>query len=178
MKKYTLVLFAILLAILSCERDDICPGTTPTTPHLIIRFYDQDEPESLKDVDDLVIQGIDNEIAYTFISSTDSIAIPLRTDMDQTTYILHKDYEIDEGEDPNDPNDDIILGNSDIITIDYIAEEIYVSRACGYKTIFNNVQATNNVDGTDTDEWIQQIILTQDPLTVDNETAAHIQILH
>ncbi len=39
MKKIFLFLL-ISFSFLSCEKDDICDATTPTTPRLVIEFYD------------------------------------------------------------------------------------------------------------------------------------------
>jgi len=38
MKKIFLLLF--VFSLLGCEKDDICESTTPTTPRLVIEFYD------------------------------------------------------------------------------------------------------------------------------------------
>ena len=53
MKKISL-LFALvfLIANYSCERDDICPESTPTTPRLIIDLYDLGDQETQKNVFD------------------------------------------------------------------------------------------------------------------------------
>lgn len=169
--KKLLVLILLCFAFNNCERDDICSESTPTTPKLIIRFYDISNQSETKRVTNLQIQAVDNEEIYLSATSTDSIAIPLKTiDNDDdplngisTQFILHKEY-ADGGN----------SGNEDRITFTYNAEEIYVSRACGYKSIFENVEEDLENDG---DNWIQ-LILIEDPLTVENETAAHVQIFH
>lgn len=166
MKKYLLILSILAGLLFTCERDDICPESTPTTPKLIITFYDVVEQEDAKSVTNLAIQGEDNETVLVY-SSTDSIAIPLKTYEDQTTFSFIKDSEFDE-------ENNLVSGNIDVITFTYTRNDVYVSRACGYKTTFENVQS---VLTTDTDNWIE-IITSEEPLTVDNETAAHIQIFH
>lgn len=176
--RYTLSFLILLLLLLSnCERDDICPETTPTTPQLIIRFYDLANPDSFKSVSNFRIQGIDNEVlgSYTGTSSSDSIALPLRTDAMTTQYSLHKAYSYDDNDTPEDTSDDIIGGNEDIITINYDTEAVYVSRACGYKTIFRNVEISVDDDG---DTWIELIQPVNDIQSVENETAAHFNIWH
>ena len=176
MKKIIAILL-LITAFYSCERDDICPESTPTTPHLVIKFYNIDAQTELKEVENLRIQGVGDEELEVYQSATtiDSIIyIPLRTidddnDSDNgitTKFILHKEYEIDEN--------DEVLGNPDIIAITYHTEEVYVSRACGYKTIFKNVEV--NLE-TDDDNWIE-LILFDEPLTVDNETDTHVEIYH
>lgn len=163
-------MIAILLlftAFYSCERDDICPESTPTTPHLVIRFYAIDEQSETKRVVDLQIQGVDNEELFQSATSTDSVAIPLNTNDVVTKFKLHKEY-------VEDDNGIISGGNEDIISITYNPKEVYVSRACGYKTIFENVEISIESDG---DDWIE-LYQYESPLTVEDETAAHVQIFH
>ena len=165
MKKLLAIL--LLFTVLSnCERDDICPESTATTPKLIIRFYDIAEQTETLRVLGLQVQGIDNEEVYQSATSTDSLALPLKTYDNTTSFKLHKEY-VDDG-------NGNISGNEDIINIIYSPEEVYVSRACGYKTIYNNVELSVIDDG---DNWIE-LIQIENPLTVDNETSAHVKIFH
>ena len=53
MKKIYL-LFLIAITFSSCEKDDICDANTPTTPRLIIDFYDATNPTALKNVINLI----------------------------------------------------------------------------------------------------------------------------
>ena len=59
-------IFVLLVAIVglgtntSCERDDICHGSTPTTPKLIIELYDSASPENAKFATKLRVQGVGN----------------------------------------------------------------------------------------------------------------------
>jgi len=164
--KKTIALILLIILSINCERDDICPETTATTPKLIIRFYDiTDQTETLR-VLGLQVQGFDNTEIYQSAFSTDSIALPLKTYDTTTSFKMHKEYA--------DDGNGTISGNEDIINIQYSPKEIYVSRACGYKTIFNNVELTVVDDG---DNWIK-LIQIENPLTVDNETEAHVKIFH
>jgi hypothetical protein len=173
MKHYKLlaILFGIITIFsMGCEPDDICPESTPTTPSLIIRFYDISNQESKKNVFGLRVQGVgnDNPLTDYNVVNTDSIVLPLKTESNSTAYKLHKEYEyIDEATPPN--------GNEDIITINYTTEEVYVSRACGYKTVFKNVTLTINDDG---DNWIQSKESLNDNQSVEDETAAHFKLYH
>lgn len=173
MKHYKLLaIFFGIITIFSmgCEPDDICPESTPTTPNLIIRFYDISNQESKKNVFGLRVQGVgnDNPLTDYNIVDTDSIVLPLKTDAISTSYALHENYEyVDDVTPPN--------GNEDIITINYTTEEVYVSRACGYKTVFKNVTLTINDDG---DNWIQSKESLNDNQSVEDETAAHFKLYH
>ena len=165
--KKILALLLLFVTINSCERDDICAESTPTTPHLVIEFYDITDQSETKRVIDLQIQGVDNDEVYQYAISSDIIQLPLKTNDVVTKFKLHKEYE-------EDADGSIIGGNEDIISITYNPTEIYVSRACGYKTIFENVQIDIETDG---DDWIE-LIQVDEPLIVDNETETHVQIYH
>ena len=170
------ILFILITIVsLRCEPDDICPESTPTTPSLIIRLYDISNQESKKNVSGLRIQGVGNDNVLTNFNvvTTDSIILPLKTDAISTQYKLHKEYTYNDNNTPDDPNDDVIGGNEDIITINYNTQEIFVSRACGYKTIFENVTITLENDGNN---WIQFIQPVNDNQSVENETAAHFNL--
>ncbi|SFD24992.1 DUF6452 family protein [Algibacter pectinivorans] len=178
MKKISL-LFIILITVgnYSCERDDICPGATPTTPRLIIDFLDAADSDIQKNVFNLVVIGIDNgEILseYQFTNSN-NVILPLKTTDNTTEYILIKNASVNDNGTPNDETDDFIDGNYDAITINYSREEVYVSRACGFKTIFKNVTLTIVEDD---DNWM----LSRQPLTdnqsVEDETTTHFNISH
>ena len=169
---FTLIVTSLIL-LNGCERDDICAESTPTTPRLIIEFYDVANPGTLKSVDDLVIIGegqtdpLENDNGAT-ISTPTSISLPLRTTDDTTTYALYKDFEVD--------SDGMIIGgNPDTIIVEYAREDVYVSRACGYKTIFINFRVTL-VD--DTDNWIQTNLPVDGITNIEDENQAHVNITH
>ncbi len=165
--KKIIVLLLITFAFFSCEKDDICAESTPTTPKLIIRFYDISSQEDTKNVTGLKVTGFDEnnveiDISNLNIVTTDSINLPLRTDADLTKFVIYKDYV-----------NDVTIGNPDTVTIRYEREDVYVSRACGFKTIFKNLTFSFESDG---DNWIvnDEIINS----TLDNETKAHVKIFH
>ena len=91
------LLFSLILILLvfSCESDDICAESTNSTPRLIITFYDAENIETRKDVEDLAIYAIKdgqltlmNEINGI---TTDSINIPLRNDQSVSNFKFYKD---------------------------------------------------------------------------------------
>jgi len=173
-----LILITIAIAFQACEKDDICAEETPTTPHLIIRFYDITDTEAFKNVSGLLAYALDDDnnaipIENMTVSSTDSITIPLRTDMTNTRFVLHKDYAIDNNGTPDDETDDILLGNPEMITINYVPEEVYVSRACGFKTVFNSIIFNVTQDG---DNWIINSEVSN--ATIENENTAHVKVFH
>ncbi len=152
MQKLLLVFFIgiITLSFISCENDDIC--IEPTTPQLIIRFYDFSNPTKKKKVTLLSVWVVGND-SIIKKKETDSIAIPLKNTADITTYKLSSSNLVDE------------------ITFTYQRNAIFVSRSCGYKYIYQNFNAL-----TPTSNWVKRLIIITP--TVENEKNAHIKILH
>jgi len=105
--------------------------------------------------------GITNFIA---VSGT-NVLIPLRTNNDQTRYEF-----ILNAVDPTDDNPQ----NTDTFIIDYERTEEFLSKACGFRVIFNNADAQDF--GGDDGSWIQNIELINTSIT--DETEAHIRIFH
>ncbi len=160
MKKNLSIFILGLLLLTSCERDDIC--IEPTTPKLIIRFYDANNPTNLKDVKLLSVwaTGKDTLVNYNSLT-TDSIAIPLAVNATFTEYHFKS----------NTIDGSIVNNMIDALTINYTTEDIFVSRSCGYKTIFNNTTVTAN-----TNNWIQSINVLNP--NINNEILAHVKIYH
>ena len=160
MKKiFLLVLTAF--AFSGCEKDDICDETTPTTPRLIVEFYDISNPTTLKNVINLgiIAPGFTSGIAFTGVSK---IEVPLKTTEDTTTFSF-----IQNGSDTDTTNN-----NTDVIQINYSRNTVYVSRACGYKTVFtlNNPSGIVQTDATTPDGlWIQDIDIVTTNIETENE---------
>ncbi len=150
MKKIAFLLVSIILLATSCEKDDFC--IDEITPNLVLRFYDADNPTSVLSATDVTIwpEGLDS-IAVN--ENLDSIAIPLDVNNPQTIYNFQTGTNIDQ------------------ITIDYTVNEIFVTRSCGFKANFSDLNAT-----PETSTWIQSIDVIS--TTIEDESAAHIQIFH
>ena len=168
MKKIVKYLMSLLffLTLLSCERDEIC--LEEITPKLIIRFYNENIPSEFKSVVLLKvnIEGIDGDYSNETITAlTDSIAIPLQVADNRTRFILTLQGIESEGTEDN----------LDTISLIYTQEDVFISRACGYKTIFNEAGASLI---NDDDNWIKGLEVKNDPLQIIDENAAHIKIYH
>jgi hypothetical protein len=166
MKKILFGLFTLLfaLSIWNCEKDDICEDGTPTTPKLIIEFYDNDNPTNTKNVTDLKVtaEGMTSSLEYNAVSK---IELPLKTDADLVKYNLVF----------NSKNADIALQNEDKITINYTRKDIYISRACGFKTLYNlNANPNGMALTTDSNNWIKEIKIQK--FTIENENETHVKI--
>ncbi len=173
MKKVFFIIIVIFAVFISCEKDDICNGSNNNTPHLIIRFYDITDPGTTKTVDDLsfIGEGISNP--EFSISTIDSIAIPLKTLTNSSAFRLIKNATTNDNGTPDDSSDDFPEGNDDLITITYTNEEIFISRACGFKSIFNNTTTNTAIDA---DNWILNTEVINPK--IENEENAHIHIFH
>ncbi|PCJ94039.1 MAG: hypothetical protein COA50_12825 [Flavobacteriaceae bacterium] len=168
MKKISFAIFIVLTTIFigSCEKDDICVNAN--TPLLVITFYDSNDTEVSKAVPSLRVGGIDNEFTVNTIAdrtSLDSIGLPLKTNDVTTSFAFIKDSE--------DNDEDLEIGNVDVITFNYEVIEEFNSRACGFIANYGMLTATLQ---SDSDEWIQDIVITD--TLVKNQAATHVKIYH
>lgn len=171
MKNRFLVAFlcSYLLLASGCQRDDICPATTNTTPLLRISFFDVVEPDIPKPAVNLRVIAAGYDVIIVNRQSVTEISIPLRTDVDITEYdfILNAPV-ITEGGPPTDAN-----SNTDRIEFTYARDEEYINRACSFKVNFLDLDATVQPDDN---RWINSLIIAED--NIENETDTHIFIYH
>ncbi len=160
MKKNIILLLILSIYIGACEKDDIC--LSPNTPKLVLRFYDNADTTALKEAKLLSVWAEEKDTLSAYKSvSTDSISIPLNTNASETVYNLKI----------NSATENKTGNKHSKLTIKYTTEDIYVSRSCGYKTIFNDVTITSD------SSWIKSF--TPSTLTtINNEASAHIKIFH
>ena len=160
-----MVLFAV--SFWNCEKDDLCAETTPTTPRVVIQFYNNVTPTELKPVTNLMIKDfisndtlIANEAATNdskFLFNTSTASVPLRTDAFETkfNFILNNGGTVEA---------------TDVLTFTYTKKDTYISRACGYKTTFE----ITNPTAISTTNWIQSV--TVENVKIENEDETHIKI--
>lgn len=172
MKKLLIAaLCTVTLAFLfyGCEKDDICVDAV--TPRLIIQFYDKDDFSELKSVTLLKVIGEgENQAVYLndsqdSVLTTNEIALPLKTLENTTSFVFITNYGVD-----SDGNE---VGNRDTITFHYSRNELYVSRACGYKVNYSDLTKTLVTDG---DNWISNVVIENSDVL--DETATHVYIYH
>jgi hypothetical protein len=171
MKKPFLLLLILALSFSSCEKDDICDANTVTTSRLVISFYDINNSSVLKSVTNLKIigEGITEGVSFngsTFINGS-TVSIPLKTDADVTSFSFVLNF----------GNSNTALINEDILKFNYSRTDIFVSRACGFKTEFTLDPITPFVhtDAAVADEkWIQYIAVKNS--IIDNENETHLEI--
>lgn len=160
----------LLLLFLGCQRDDICPAATRTTPMLVMRFYDANERDNPARPTNLSIRSTVSDSTKTLFQriNLDSIAIPLRTDQNSTfyTFTIFDADSVAENEE--------FTPNTDTLTFTYGTEEIYVNRACAYKVVYNSLKLT--IDGSEDGQWIDSYII-EEP-NIEDDTQAHISIFY
>ncbi|WP_268846042.1 DUF6452 family protein [Flavobacterium aestivum] len=177
MKKIIAFLLILGFASSSCEPDDICDPATPTTPRMLIKFYDITTPSQQRNVKNLKVigEGMSQGVILNptgiddakYLANGNSILLPLKTDADVVKYKFILNY--------GDKNPLIV--NEDNLEFKYTRENIYVSRACGFKTIFKLDQSNPYIltDSTPADEkWIRYLIVAQTNITYENETIVKI----
>jgi len=177
MKKILLVIMIGLLT-LSCEKDDICDANTPTTPRLIIKFYDNQNPASVRFVKDLritsIVDGVEKAIIFeksnTEILNDTMVTLPLKVNENLTEYKFTF----------NSKSEIQSLISIDDLTFNYTRKDEFVSRACGFKTLFELNASTQNpiiineTPGITAGNWIKGVQITQPKIYNENET--HIKI--
>lgn len=160
-----LLFFLLLSGAMGCEKDDIC--VDGDTPLLIIKFYDIEDPETLKAVNNLRVIGLGKEDPVdTFAdqSTLDSIALPLRAEEEETTFVLILD---------SDEEDGIETGNADTLQFSYETLGAFVSRACGFVANYENLDSRLEPD---TLNWIQNIEVLIP--SVKTQDTTHVSIFH
>ena len=177
MKKILILLLIATFSFSSCEKDDICDANTSTTPRLVIKFYDFSNPSTLKNVTNLKVIGdgktegiVFNESATgdaKYLTNGNTISIPLKTDANTTTYefIL------------NSTSANPTLIDTDKVTFNYTRNDVYVSRACGFKTLFV-LDPTNKIVHTavPTTKLKWMTIISVEKSNIDNENETHLKI--
>lgn len=177
MKKIVAVLLLVTFFFASCEKDDICDPSTATTPRLVLQFFDNNNISLTKKSTNLKIVG-DGMDTTPLLNLTglqtwnDTVVyLPLRVNENTTKYKLILNVD----EDPN------TVELTDILEINYTGSDVYISRACGFKTLFNlygdplrDPFVLNNTADSTVGNWIKNIQVIQSQINDENE--AHIKI--
>ena len=146
--------FFFLFLNSSCEPDDVCSEANPSTPQLVFRLYDSSQPNELKAVDTLRIMSLGDQAPLEFIN-TDSIVFPLQVNA-------------------NKINTDLTISNgaTDRIEIDYLSNDVYLNRACGFQSTFQ----INSIEVEQPNSWVNSIEIVTNEVIID--TLAHVKIYH
>lgn len=155
------ILLLIMSTYAGCTADDICSEETQTTPKMVISFSDNRVSGVAKPLAHLRIRNIEYD-TIVWDAPADTISIPLSTEADRSTYsftILKND-----------------IPYTNVYQFEYYREEVYVSRACGYKMRYTNLEAKAIPNSDSTPTWAKFITILN-PI-VEDEKNAHITILH
>ncbi len=170
---YLLFALVSVLSILfnSCERDDICDtANVPITPRLIITFQDFADNNLRKNATGIEVSLTeDSERIVPGIERFDSIVIPLDINNDNVQY----EFKI------NANSTDPTIIRTDTLELSYKRTNEFVSKACGFRTVFSELSINNTTDTEmfdDSSNWIRNILIENS--TVNEETNAQVRIFH
>ncbi len=171
MNKKVLVLLVIVWCsvLSSCQRDDLCVPDELDFPRLVVVFVDARNQLVRKPVETLEVLEINDSILLplnatgaTRLTQVDSIAIPLRIDQSITQLEFIQRLSTN-------------AVNRSPVDVNYIQEEQYVNRACGFIPEFNNL-SLDRPDNPAMDEWITNFIIRTPDVTSNQDI--HVEIRH
>lgn len=161
-----IVLFIGILAVASCEKDDIC--VEGDTPLLVIEFYNINDTSALKIVPTIRVVGVGQNVTVNTVAdrtALNTISIPLKTDVDVTSFII-----ISASASAEDGSE---TGNIDTVNFSYKRLEDFLSRGCGFVVNYNSLQANVSAD---TNNWIKNIEIIRSQVI--NSDSTHVKIFH
>jgi hypothetical protein len=174
---FSFIFILFVFSLIKCEKDDICVPEVKKTPLLHIKFFDSQNRQNPKNVNDLRIIGPEflglQLPAPLFFDAVSEIKIPLKVNQDQTEYFFYL----------NADNADLTLQNTDLIEINYSRKDVYISRACGFKTNFDlnftNPFLVSNPPIIDdfpngTNNWIESVEIVNTEINQDEEPHIYI----
>ena len=161
-----ILLFIGILAVASCEKDDIC--VEGDTPLLVIEFYNINDTSALKIVPTIRVVGVGQNVTVNTVAdrtALNTISIPLKTDVDVTSFII-----ISASASAEDGSE---TGNIDTVNFSYKRLEDFLSRGCGFVVNYDSLQANVSAD---TNNWIKDIEIIR--AQVINSDSTHVKIFH
>ncbi|SEM17841.1 hypothetical protein SAMN04488008_1119 [Maribacter orientalis] len=161
-----ILLFIGILAVASCEKDDIC--VEGDTPLLVIEFYNINDTSALKTVPTLRVVGVGQNVTVSTVAdrtALNTISIPLKTDVDVTSFIM-----ISASASAEDGSE---TGNIDTVNFSYKRLEDFLSRGCGFVVNYDSLQANVSAD---TNNWIKDIEIIRSQVI--NSDSTHVKIFH
>jgi hypothetical protein len=164
----TLILVLFALALAGCEKDDLCTADQSTSPRMVIVFKDATNPGVVKTVTNLRIKEIGKtEFApldfegSTSLALADTIYLPLRNLNRLTSYNFYTDEDN--------------VTNIDNIDFRYTTNDAYVSRACGFKSDYENLTLLRSPESP-SNFWIAGATIINN--SVNNSNEVHVEIRH
>ncbi len=129
-----------------------------------MQFYDIDDPTAAQNVTSLLVTTNNGLDTLAIFNAQSKIELPLKTLSDVTQYRFTIN------------SNSATFDNTEELTFNYTRDNVFVSRACGYKTIFVLDDTTPFVqdDGPD-GQWMQNITVEQPNILTENEV--HVSVL-
>ncbi len=161
-----ILLFLSIIVVASCEKDDIC--VEGDTPLLVIEFYNINDTSALKTVPTIRVVGVGQNVTVNTVAdrtALNTISIPLKTDVDVTSFII-----ISASASAEDGSE---TGNIDTVNFSYKRLEDFLSRGCGFVVNYDSLQANLSAD---TNNWIKDIEIIR--AQVINSDSTHVKIFH
>ena len=155
-----------ILAVASCEKDDIC--VEGDTPLLVIEFYNINDTSALKTVPTLRVVGVGQNVTVNTVvdrTALNTVSIPLKTNVDVTSFIM-----ISASASAEDGSE---TGNIDTVNLSYKRLEDFLSRGCGFVVNYDSLQANVSAD---TNNWIKDIEIIRSQVI--NSDSTHVKIFH
>ncbi|ALM21570.1 hypothetical protein JCM19294_1819 [Nonlabens tegetincola] len=163
-----ILIWAIFFLVSGCEKDDLCTLDQPANARINIVFKDRSIPSDNKVVSQLrvLLENVDTEVPLNstndlLLTATDSISIPLPIDVNTVTYRFERIENENE--------------NQDAITFTFDTREEYVSRACGFRVVYDNLTAQVAPE-TGTNNWINSVVVNE--TTIEDNQIIHVEIRH
>jgi|SRR5690606_38942426 len=149
------LIFCSLWAV-SCEEDDVCVGEG--TPFLTVVFKNSIDENNLTDSIFIESLGQGDEVLGTVIpwAVTDSIKLPLGGLDDNTSRFRIQRKS---------------AGIPDILTVNYNTQSNYVSKACGFRITYDNLNYTS------TENDIQNLVPSESN-ELENESTTNLYIYY
>lgn len=157
------ILSFLTLTFVACEKNDLCDGADVQTPRLHIALRNQFDVEAPKVAPYITAYIPGYQDTLKFVSKTD-LLLPLESQLSQTKWVLTL-Y--------NSNQADRTIVGVDSLTFLYIPENIYISRACGFKT---NYSAFSHQRTQTAGSWIQGVNTLTTNLT--NENNIHLEFFY
>lgn len=158
MKKRILIIgmfFAALFAV-SCEEDDVCVGEGTPFLTVVLRYTDETSVRDTITIQKLLSDGITVDTTLYDRVLTDSIKLPLGGLDESTSYFSIRRK---------------LNGIPDVLTVDYNTKTSYVSKACGFRITYENLDYETTLKDI-------RYSTTGESNTLENESATNLYIYY
>ena len=158
-------LIALAFYVSSCEKDDLCPDGSLTTPSLVVEFYDKTNRSEVLPVDGLKYFA-EGRVDTLVPGTASKIRVPLKTDMESTKW----------GFIWNRPSTTGVRPYLNYLDFKYIVSQAYISRACGYRATFllnapTEGEANPVISTVTSPLWISEVEIVDRNVVDEFETA-------